>query len=61
MDARITQADALSYASHLAKVAGENEFQSERAGALAGASEDMATLYHEVFVILLSKTKSSAP
>jgi hypothetical protein len=53
----LTQAEALSYASHLAKVASENESQPDRARALAGVSEDMATLYHEVFVRLLSKTK----
>jgi hypothetical protein len=53
----LTQAEALSYAAHLAKVAGENESQPDRARALAGVSEDMANLYHEVFVLLLSKTK----
>jgi hypothetical protein len=53
----LTQAEALSYASHLAKVAGDNESQPDRARALAGVSEDMTTLYHEVFVMLLSKTK----
>jgi hypothetical protein len=56
----LTQLQALSYASHLAKVAGENESQPDRARALAGVSEDMENLYHEVFVLLLSKTKSSA-
>jgi hypothetical protein len=56
----LTQTEALSYASHLAKVAGENEFQPDRARALAGVSEDMKNLYHEVFVLLLSKTKASA-
>ena len=56
----LTQTEALSYAWHLAKVAGENEPQPERARALAGVSEDMQNLYHEVFVLLLSKTKSSA-
>ena len=53
----LTQAEALSYASHLAKVAGVNEFQPDRARALAGVSEDMENLYHEVFALLLSKTK----
>src|SRR5664280_2472736 len=57
----LTQTEALSYAWHLAKVTGENEPQPERARALAGVSEDMQNLYHEVFVLLLSKTKSSAP
>ena len=53
----LTQTEALSYAWHLAKVAGENESQPDRARALAGVSEDMENLYHEVFVLLLSKTK----
>src|ERR1039457_5086194 len=56
----LTQTEALSYAWHLAKVAGENEPQPDRARALAGVSEDMENLYHEVFVMLLSKTNSSA-
>ena len=54
----LTQAEALSYASHLAKVAGENESQPDRASALAGVSKDMENLYQEVFAMLLSKTKS---
>ena len=53
----LTQTAALSYAWHLAKVAGENESQPDRARALAGVSEDMEKLYHEVFVLLLSKAK----
>jgi len=56
----LTQTEALSYASHLAKVAGENEPQPDRARALAGVSKDMENLYHEVFGLLLAKTKSSA-
>ena len=56
----LTQTEALSYAWHLAKVTGENEPQPDRARALAGVSEDMQNLYHEVFVMLLSKIKSSA-
>ena len=52
----LTQTEALSYAWHLAKVAGENESQLDRARALAGVSTDMENLYHEVFVMLLSKT-----
>jgi hypothetical protein len=56
----LTQTEALSYAWHLAKVAEENEPQHERARALAGLSEDMQNLYHEVFVLLLSKTELSA-
>jgi hypothetical protein len=57
----LTQTEALSYASHLAKVAGENEPQPARARALAGVSEDMQRLYLEVFELLLSKIESSAP
>ncbi len=53
----LTQTEALSYARHLAKVAGENGSQPERARALAGMGEDMEKLRHEVFVLLLSKTK----
>jgi len=53
----LTQTEALSYAWHLAQVAGENESQPDRARALAGVSKDMENLYHEVFVLLLSKVK----
>ena len=55
----LTQTEALSYACNLAKVAGENESQPERARALAGVSEDMKNLNHEVFAMLLSKTRVS--
>jgi hypothetical protein len=51
----LTQTETLSYAWHLAKVAGENETQPERALALAGISKDMENLYHEVFTMLISK------
>jgi len=54
----LTQSEALSYACHLAKVAGESELQPERARAMAGLSQEMKNLYQEVFVLLLSKTKS---
>jgi hypothetical protein len=56
----LTQTEALSYAWHLAKVAGETEPEPERARALAGLSRDMQNFYNEVFVLLLSKTNSSA-
>ena len=56
----LTQTEALSYGWHLAKVTCENEPQPERARALAGISEDMQNLYHEVFALLLSKIKTSA-
>jgi hypothetical protein len=53
----LTQAEALSYAWHLAKVASENESQPDRARALAGVSADMENLYREVFALLRSRTK----
>jgi hypothetical protein len=56
----LTQTEALSYGWHLAEVTGKNEPQPERARALAGIGEDMKNLYHEVFVLMLSKIKSSA-
>ena len=56
----LTQAEALSYGWHLAKVAGVNEPQPDRARALAGVSRDMENLYREVYALLLAKTKASA-
>ena len=56
----LTQTEALSYAWHLAEVASQNETQPERARALAGIGVDMDNLYHEVFVLLLTKTRASA-
>ncbi len=53
----LTQTQALSYAWHLAKVAGESEAQPERAHALAGLSKDMENLYHEAFALLLSRNR----
>ena len=53
----LTQAQALSYAWHLAKVAAENEPQPTRARAVAGLSEDMEKLYHEVIGLIRSRTK----
>ena len=56
----LTQTEALSYGWHLAEVTSENEPQPERARALAGLGMDMQNLYHEVFVLLLSKIESQA-
>jgi hypothetical protein len=53
----LTQTEALNYAWHLAKVAAENEPEPDRARALKGISQDMQNLYHEVFLMLLSKQK----
>jgi hypothetical protein len=44
----VTQVEALNYASHLAKVAGENDSQPERALFLKGLSEEMKNLHDEV-------------
>jgi hypothetical protein len=56
----LTQTEALSYAGHLAQVASASEPQPERARALSGMSEDMRNLYHQVFLLLLGKTRSPA-
>jgi hypothetical protein len=53
----LTQTEALSYAWHLAKVAGDNEPDPDRARALTGVSQDMKNLYHEAFELLLSRAK----
>jgi len=53
----LTQTQALSYGWHLAKVAGENEAQPDRARALAGVSSDLENLYHEAFALLISRRK----
>ena len=53
----LTQAQALSYGWHLAIVGSANDAQPDRARAMAGVSEDLENLYHEVFALLLSKTK----
>jgi hypothetical protein len=53
----LSQSEALSYAWHLAKVAGENDPQPDRARALAGMGTNMENLSQEVFAMLLSKTK----
>jgi hypothetical protein len=55
----LTQAEALSYALHLAKVAAENEIQPDRARSVAALGEEMKNLYQEV-IGLLSKTNSPA-
>ena len=53
----LTQTEALSYASHLARVGSEHEPQPAHAQALAGIGEDMQNLNHEVFILLLAKTQ----
>jgi hypothetical protein len=53
----LTQTEALSYAWHLATIAGENEPQPERARALASVSKDMENLDREVIAMLLAKGK----
>lgn len=53
----LTQAEALSYAWHLAKIASDNDAQPDRARALSGLSEDMRKLHQEVILLLGSKTR----
>ncbi|MDB6113007.1 MAG: hypothetical protein JWR69_4757 [Pedosphaera sp.] len=55
----LSQSEALSYAAHLAKVAGENELQPDRARALADLNGKLTNLNQEVFALLLSKTRTS--
>ena len=53
----LTQTEALNYGWHLAKVAGENEPNPERARVLAGVSEDLKSFYQQVFALIEAKTK----
>jgi hypothetical protein len=54
----LTQTEALSYGWHLAEVTAANEPEPQRAHALASIGEDMRSLYHQVFTLLLSKMES---
>jgi len=56
----LTQTEALSYGWHLAVVASLYEPNPDRARALVGIGVDMDNLYHEVFALLLAKTRASA-
>jgi hypothetical protein len=56
----LTQTEALSYGWHLAVVASLYEPNPDRARALVGLGVDMDNLYHEVFALLLAKTRASA-
>jgi hypothetical protein len=56
----LTQTEALSYGWHLAAVASIYEPNPNHAHALAGIAVDMDNLYHEVFALLLAKTRASA-
>ncbi len=56
----LTQTEALSYGWHLAMIASLYEPNPDRARALIGIGVDMDNLYHEVFVLLLAKTRASA-
>jgi hypothetical protein len=44
----LTQIEALNYASHLAHIAGQNDFRTERTQFLAALSQEMAGLHDEV-------------
>jgi hypothetical protein len=54
----LSQTEALSYASHLAEVARDNETQPEARDALEGISIDMQRLYQEVFQMILAKERN---
>jgi hypothetical protein len=56
----LAQAEALSYAWHLAQVASENEPQPEHSQALARMGEEMKVLYQEVLMMLRSEQKPSS-
>jgi hypothetical protein len=56
----LSQAEALSYAWHLAKVTAENETQPEHAHALESIGDEMESLYGQVFVLLRSRESLSA-
>ena len=51
----LTQAEALSYASHLAKVAAKNEPQPDRAREFTVLSDEMQRLYSQVIALLSSR------
>jgi len=53
----LTQVQALSYGSHLAKVALTHETDPERVRALAGIGAEMEKLYQEVYLLMLSRKK----
>lgn len=55
----LTQTEALNYAWHLAQVTAQSEPQPDRARSLTALSQEMENLYHEVFAMLLARTKSS--
>lgn len=57
----LAEAEALSYASHLAKVAAQNEPQSERAQVLVAIGDEMRAFHHEVFELLLAKGRTVTP
>ncbi|MEO8428734.1 MAG: hypothetical protein ABI651_16670 [Verrucomicrobiota bacterium] len=51
----LTQVEALSYASHLAKVAAKNEPQPDLAREFAGLSDEIQRLYSQVIALLNSR------
>ncbi|MDB6122345.1 MAG: hypothetical protein JWQ71_1338 [Pedosphaera sp.] len=57
----LTQAEALSYGAHLAKVAAQNDAVPERAQYLAGLSEELKGLQKQLVDLMLSRAKVMAP
>jgi hypothetical protein len=55
----LTQAEALSYAWHLSKVAAASEPRPERARYLAGLSEEMKNLHGQTISLMRSRLTTS--
>jgi hypothetical protein len=51
----LSQAEALNYGWHLAKISAETEPQPDRVRAMKDMSDEMEDLYQEVYHLLLSK------
>lgn len=56
----LSQAEAVRYASHLAKVAAKNDSQPERSQALARLSGEMESLYQELSAMLSIRVSTHA-
>jgi hypothetical protein len=56
----LTQAEALSYAAHLAGVAAANEPEPRRARQFAGLSDEMQRLYADVIALLRSPASAAS-
>jgi hypothetical protein len=57
----LSQAEALSYGSHLAKVAAENDTHPYRKHYLEGLSEELKGLNHQLVSLMLSRWRAATP